>query len=358
MLTILCYCFKYQEIIILGAAKSVPSVKDRFLSMLINSSDYISGESASKALGVSRAAVNSAVMSLRSDGYGIDSSTNRGYLLTTRPDRLDNGSVGAFLPGERMDRITVLPVVDSTNTYCKDLARKGAPSGTVVISDCQTGGKGRRGRSFLSPSGVGLYFSYLMRPDSGIERISEITCWTAVAVCEAIRDCYGLDSEIKWVNDILMNRMKICGILTEASFEAESGTVDSLVIGIGINVNEKRSDFPEELESIASSISIENGGKTFMRSELAAALIKRLDALASSWPGSHDDYLDSYRSHCITTGNRIAAYTTVAGESEARTGEAVSIGSDFSLEVRFDGCDEITILKSGEVSVRGLYGYT
>ena len=358
MLTILCYCFKYQEIIILGAAKSVPSVKDRFLSMLINSSDYISGESASKALGVSRAAVNSAVMSLRSDGYGIDSSTNRGYLLTNRPDRLDNGSIGAFLPGERMDRITVLPVVDSTNTYCKDLARKGAPSGTVVISDCQTGGKGRRGRSFLSPSGVGLYFSYLMRPDSGIERISEITCWTAVAVCEAIRDCYGLDSEIKWVNDILMNRMKICGILTEASFEAESGTVDSLVIGIGINVNEKRSDFPEGLESIASSISIENGGKTFMRSELAAALIKRLDALASSWPGSHDDYLDSYRSHCITTGNRIAAYTTVAGESEARTGEAVSIGSDFSLEVRFDGCDEITSLKSGEVSVRGLYGYT
>ncbi len=358
MLTILCYCFKYQEIIILGAAKSVPSVKDRFLSMLINSSDYISGESASKALGVSRAAVNSAVMSLRSDGYGIDSSTNRGYLLTNRTDRLDNGSIGAFLPGERMDRITVLPVVDSTNTYCKDLARKGAPSGTVVISDCQTGGKGRRGRSFLSPSGVGLYFSYLMRPDSGIERISEITCWTAVAVCEAIRDCYGLDSEIKWVNDILMNRMKICGILTEASFEAESGTVDSLVIGIGINVNEKRSDFPEGLESIASSISIENGGKTFMRSELAAALIKRLDALASSWPGSHDDYLDSYRSHCITTGNRIAAYTTVAGESEARTGEAVSIGSDFSLEVRFDGCDEITSLKSGEVSVRGLYGYT
>ena len=336
----------------------MPSVKDRFLSMLINSSDYISGESASKALGVSRAAVNSAVMSLRNDGYGIDSSTNRGYLLTDRPDRLDPGSIGAFLPAERTADITVLPVVDSTNTYCKDLARKGAPQGTVVIADCQTGGKGRRGRSFVSPPGVGLYLSYLMRPDSGIENISEITCWTAVAVCEAISDCFGLEPQIKWVNDVLMNKKKICGILTEASFEAESGTIDSLVIGIGINVNEKRSDFPDELEKIATSISIENGGKTFMRSELAAALIKRLDALASSWPGSHDDYLDSYRSHCITTGNRIAAYTTVAGESEARTGEAVYIGSDFSLEVRFDGCDEITSLKSGEVSVRGLYGYT
>ena len=95
-----------------------------------------------------------------------------------------------------------------------------------------------------------------------------------------------------------------------------------------------------------------------MRSELAAALIKRLDALASSWPGSHEDYLDSYQRYCITPGNRIAAYATVAGESEARTGEALSIGSDFSLEVRFDGSDEITSLKSGEVSVRGLYGYT
>ena len=334
------------------------SVKDRFLSMLINSSEYISGETASKTLGVSRAAVNSAVMNLRNDGYGIDSSTNRGYILTDRPDRLDSGSIGAFLSGERMHDVTVLPVVDSTNTYCKDLARKGAPQGTVVISDCQTGGKGRRGRSFLSPSGVGLYLSYLMRPESGIDKISEITCWTAVAVCEAIRVSYGLDSDIKWVNDVLMNKKKICGILTEASFEAESGTITSLIIGIGININEKRSDFPEELESVASSISIENGGKTFMRSELAASLIKRLDKLASDWPAEQGAYLDAYRRYCITTGNRIAAYTTIAGDSEPRTGEAVALGDDFSLEVRFDGSETTTHLKSGEVSVRGLYGYT
>ncbi len=326
--------------------------------MLINSSDYISGETASKTLGVSRAAVNSAVMSLRNDGYGIDSSTNKGYLLASRPDRLDHGSIGAFLPAERMADITVIPVVNSTNTYCKDLARKGAAEGTVVISDCQTGGKGRRGRKFLSPSGVGLELPYLMRPSTGIDRISEITCWTAVAVCEAIKDCYGVDSEIKWVNDVLMNRMKICGILTEASFEAESGTIDSLVIGIGININEKRSDFPEELSSIASSISIEKGGAVLMRSELAAALIKRLDELASGWPDAHERYLNAYRDLCITPGNRIAAYQTVAGESEARTGDAVSISDDFSLEVRFDGSASVTGLKSGEVSVRGLYGYT
>ena len=336
----------------------MPSVKDRFLSMLINSSDYISGEAASKALGVSRAAVNSAVMSLRNDGYDIDSATNRGYLLTSRPDRMDCGNIGAFLSPSRMETVTVLPVVDSTNNYCKDLARKGTPEGTVVISESQTGGKGRRGRSFLSPPGCGIYLSYLLRPKTGIEMISEITCWTAVAVCDAIKEAYGLDSSIKWVNDVLMNRMKICGILTEASVEAESGSIDSCIIGIGINVNEKRSDFPDELSSVATSISIENGGKTFMRAELAATLIRRLDGLAAGWPDAHGNYLEAYRSYCITPGNRISAYTTMAGESPERTGEALAIGDDFSLEVKFDGSDETASLKSGEVSVRGLYGYT
>lgn len=336
----------------------MPSVKDRFLSMLIKSSDYVSGEAASKALGVSRAAVNSAVMSLRNEGYGIDSATNRGYLLTSKPDRIDPGTLGAILSPERIESVTVLPIVDSTNNYCKDLARKGAPEGTVVISESQTGGKGRRGRSFLSPPGCGIYLSYLLRPKTGIEKISEITCWTAVAVCDAIKEAYGFDSSIKWVNDVLMNRMKICGILTEASVEAESGAIDSCIIGIGINVNEKRSDFPDELSSVASSISIENGGKIFMRSELAAALIKRLDALAAGWPSAHNEYLESYRSYCITPGNRIAAYTTMSGDSPEQTGEAVSIGDDFSLEVRFDGSSGTTSLKSGEVSVRGLYGYT
>ena len=336
----------------------MPSVKDRFLSMLINSTDYISGENASKELGVSRAAVNSAVMSLRNDGYGIDSATNRGYLLTSRPDRLDCGSIGAKLSPSRMETLTVLTEVDSTNNYCKDLARKGAPEGTVVISDSQTVGKGRRGRSFLSPPGCGIYLSYLLRPRTGIERISEITCWAAVSVCEAIKEAYGLDSGIKWVNDILMNRMKICGILTEASVEAESGAIDSCIIGIGINVNEKRSDFPEELSKTASSISIENGGKTFMRSDLAAVLIRRLDELAGGWPSLHEDYLEAYRSFCVTPGNRITAFTTMSGDSEGRSGEALSIGDDFSLEVRFDGKNDTESLKSGEVSVRGLYGYT
>lgn len=278
--------------------------------------------------------------------------------MLSAEDRLGYDDIGAFLTQERMNSVTVLSVVDSTNTYCKDLARQGAPQGTVVISDCQTGGKGRRGRSFLSPSGVGLYLSYLMRPNSGIEKISEVTCRTAVAVCKAIKDCFGFDSEIKWVNDILMNRKKICGILTEASFDSETNAVDSLIIGIGINVNNIASDFPQELASVASSISAENGGIILRRSELAASLIKELDFLVSGWPGSHTEYLDAYRKFCITPGNRIAAYTTLAGESEPRTGEAVSIGDDFSLEVRFDGSDKITAITSGEVSVRGLYGYT
>ena len=138
------------------------------------------------------------------------------------------------LPGSISEKVHVFDSVDSTNDVLKDMARKGAPSGTVVISDCQTGGKGRRGRSFASPKGVGIYFSYLFKPESGFDKISNLTSWTAIAVSDAIYNAYGIDSQVKWVNDLLMNRKKICGILTEVTVEAESGLIDNCIIGIGI----------------------------------------------------------------------------------------------------------------------------
>ena len=151
-----------------------------------------------------------------------------------------------------------------------------------------------------------------------------------------------------------MNRKKICGILTEVTVEGESGLIDTCIIGIGINVNE--SGFPEEISQIATSISIENGGKTFIRSTLAAEIIKSMDKLASGWP---DDsyYLNRYRELNITTGSRITAFPQMAENGQGRTGTAVEINDDFSLKVRFDD-GSVSDLRSGEVSVRGLYGYT
>lgn len=329
-------------------------LKDEVLKLILREDGYISGETISQKLSVSRTAVNTAVKALREDGYEITSSTNKGYLLTICPDILSKGSVAALLPDNRSENINVFETVDSTNNVLKDMASKGAVSGTVVISDHQSVGKGRRGRSFSSPSGVGIYLSYLFKPDSGLDKISDLTSWTAVAVADAVKSAYGLDSQIKWVNDLLMNRKKICGILTEVTVEGESGLIDTCIIGIGINVNE--SEFPEDISDIATSISIENGGKIFIRSRLAAEIVKSMDKLASGWP---DDsyYLNRYRELNITTGSKIMAFPQMAESGHGRSGTAIAINDDFSLKVRFnDG--SVSNLRSGEVSVRGLYGYT
>ena len=329
-------------------------LKDDVLKLISRERSYISGEAISHKLGVSRAAVNTAVKALREDGYEIESSTNKGYLLISSPDILSKGSVSVHLPDNRPGDLLVFDSVDSTNNVLKDMASKGAVSGTVVIADQQTGGKGRRGRSFASPSGAGIYLSYLFKPDSGFDKISDLTSWTAVAVSDAIRSAYNLDSQIKWVNDLLMNRKKICGILTEVTVEGESGFIDTCIIGIGVNVNEE--EFPPEISEIATSISMENGGKKFVRSGLAAEIIKSMDKLASNWP-QDPYYLERYRELNITTGSRITAFPQMTENGQGRTGKAIAINEDFSLKVEFDD-GSVENLRSGEVSVRGLYGYT
>lgn len=330
-------------------------LKDDVLKLIARENDYISGETISKELGVTRAAVNSAVKSLREDGYEITSSTNKGYLLVNCPDILSKGSITALLPDTRDGEVNVFESVDSTNTVLKELASGGAPSGTVVIADHQTGGKGRRGRSFESPSGVGIYLSYLLKPESGFDKISDLTSWTAVAVADAIKNAYGLDTQIKWVNDLLMNRKKICGILTEASVEGESGYIDTCIIGIGVNVNE--SEFPSEISEIATSLSIENGGQKFFRAKLAAEIIKSMDILKDNWPDNSSYYLERYRELSITVGSKVTAYSQMIESGNGRSGTALAINDDYTLKVGFDD-GSVEDLRSGEVSVRGLYGYT
>ena len=306
-------------------------LKDDVLKLISREDGYISGEAISRKLGVTRAAVNSAVKALRDDGYEITSSTNKGYLLTKSPDILSKGSVSVFLPDAVIPNVHVFDSVDSTNNVLKDMARNGAPSGTVVIADHQTGGKGRRGRSFSSPKGVGIYFSYLFKPESGFDKISNLTSWTAIAVSDAIFNAYGIDSQVKWVNDLLMNRKKICGILTEVTVEAE-------------------------ISQIATSISLENGNKVFDRSKLAAELIRSMGDISYRWPDD-EYYLNRYRKSNVTVGSKIVAYPQLAENSQGRSGTAIAINEDFTLKVKFDD-GSVEDLRSGEVSVRGLYGYT
>ena len=328
------------------------STKDYVLSKLILCDEYISGQSLSDDLGISRAAVNTAVKTLRSEGYDISSVTNLGYKLNNRPDLLNRGELLAFLPEGRMENVIVLKDVDSTNKYLKGLASDDAPAGTVVIADHQTAGRGRLGRSFHSPSGKGIYLSYLMRPSIKPELVSSITCWSAVAVANAIESVCKVTPSVKWVNDPQINGKKICGILTEMSIESESGSISSVVIGIGINVNETPSDFPEELKDIASSIREETGSDIIFRSELTSSLIKELDIMSSMFPDAHDEYLNSYRRICSTVGLDVSVVSAHNHESEiSRLGKAIAVNDDFSLKVLMnDGHEED--LRSGEVSVR------
>ena len=323
--------------------------KDAVLAILRKENDYISGEHISRLLGVSRAAVNTAVKAMRAEGYEISSSTKNGYHLAAVPNSISAQELAAYLDEARMQTVEGLASVDSTNNRLRELALAGAPNGQVVLANEQTQGKGRRGRAFASPQDYGIYLSILFHPATLPTDIVEFTAWTAVATNNAIEEVCGVRAGIKWVNDLVIDRKKICGILTEMSVESESGYIQYLIIGIGINVNGQAEDFPAEIRSTATSLAMETG-KTHSRAALAAALIRELDSMCRAWPKEKTEYLEAYRRDNITTGKEI---TVVRGTEEAPA-FAVAIGDDFSLRVRYaDGRSEA--LSSGEISIKGLY---
>ena len=329
------------------------STKDSILRILSDAGGYVSGERISEKLGISRAAVNSAIMGLRSDGWQILSATNRGYLLSGVPDSLSSASLSRFLSGGRMERVVCLDTVDSTNKYLRELEAEGAPDGTAVIANEQTAGRGRLGRTFESAAGCGIYLSYLLRPDTSPSDTAPITAMTAVIVRNAILECCRLECGVKWVNDIVCGSKKLCGILTEMSLEGESGSVRCVVIGIGINANQTPEDFSPDIAYKAASI-FGMTGKRCVRAGLAAKLIEGLDGLRGDFKAGDPraKYLESYRGMCVTSGRDVRV---VAGSSD-RLGRALGVDDDFRLIVRFED-GSVEAVPGGEVSVRGMYGY-
>ena len=202
-------------------------LRDEVLALLkAREGKPLSGEEMSRALGVSRAAVWKAMESLRDEGYVISSAPRRGYALEGSPDRLSAGELAGALAGRRVGRALVcLETVDSTNNEVKRRALAGAADGLAVVAEQQTGGRGRRGRSFVSPAGQGLYLSVLLRPRCPLEEVSALTAWTAVAVCNAVERVCGVRPGIKWPNDVILDGRKLCGILTELELEAESAAL-------------------------------------------------------------------------------------------------------------------------------------
>lgn len=238
--------------------------------------------------------------------------------------------------------------LDSTNTRAKELAKEGAVHGTVLVAGYQTGGRGRMGRSFLSPTG-GVYLSVILRPDCSPERLMHLTCATAVAGCKAVERVCGVCPDIKWTNDLVYGKKKLGGILTELGLDS-AGNVDYAVIGIGINC-EKSEDFPPELQETVTSVR-EISGKTCTAAKLTAELVEALWEMDKTLLNGKQELMDTYRQRCITLGKEIKV---IQGDS-VMYGTALDLDGDGGLLVRFTDGSEKTVA-SGEVSVRGMYGY-
>ena len=331
------------------------SSRDAVLSLLRGEEGFLSGQELSRRLGLTRAAVWKAVDALRREGYEIEARTGLGYRLSAAPDALTEPEIRNFLgPVAVVGReLRCFEELDSTNNYLKTLPE--APDGLAVTADSQTAGRGRMDRSFQSPKGQGIYLSVLLRPRLSPDRLPPVTALAGVAVCAAVERVCGVRPGLKWPNDPVLNGKKLCGILTEMSLEAETGRVQSLVLGIGINVSQGPEDFSPQVREMATSLG-QALGKPVSRPRLTAALLEELDrTYAALLAGDLSAYLSAYRRDCVNLGKTVQLLPFGGGERE--TAQAVDIDEDFSLVVRGPDGKERTV-RSGEVSVRGLYGYT
>jgi BirA family biotin operon repressor/biotin-[acetyl-CoA-carboxylase] ligase len=310
------------------------ALKNDILQELLKSEGYISGEALAKKFGKSRAGVCKAIKSLCSEGYDIDAVTNKGYRLTQSNSLLSAQSVKAKLESE-LD-VIYYPTIDSTNNQCKKLLADGKQGAFLVVANEQTAGRGRQGKSFYSPASTGVYFSLVIRPNSTLQTAVTATTATAVAVCRAIESLTDLVPQIKWVNDVFINGKKICGILTEAVTNFESGTVDSVIVGIGINISTK--DFPKGLDQAGS---IE---KNISRSALIASTVNELLKIAQ---GDYKRFIDYYRSHSMIIGQKI----NFIQNGKLTPATAVAIDQSGGLRVMLEN-GKTTTLRSGEISIR------
>ena len=247
--------------------------------------------------------------------------------------------------------LQVFAEVASTNTLLKQMAAEGAAAGTILIADRQTAGRGRLGRTFLSPGGVGVYLSALIRPNCAPTALMHLTCAVAVAMCDAVENAFGFRPGIKWTNDLVVGNRKLGGILTELGLDPKTGMVDHAILGIGINCGQIETDFDESIRSMATSVRMVTG-QNASRERLIAEMVKALEAMDKALLTSPAAILERYRADCITLGQDVS----ILRGDEVRHGRALNIDAEGGLIVRYDSGETDTVT-SGEVSVRGLYGY-
>jgi len=342
------------------------SVKENVLLLLEeNKNNPLSGEDIAVKLGVTRASVWKSIKSLQSEGYLIDAVNNKGYTLKTSPDVLSKAYISDRVSSAGIDiEIDARKSVDSTNNVLKLMAGEGLRQPTVCISEEQTAGRGRRGRSFFSPKNTGIYLSFLLFPDIPIQDAAMLTTIAATAEAKAIENVSGLPVQIKWVNDIWMRGKKISGILTEASASVEDGSLEYVIVGIGINLYEPEGGFPDEIKDIAGAVYTDFKQIENLRNNISSELIIQFMTYYNAWisgkaSGNSDfeksGFLEDYEKRCFVIGRDVtlisADHNSLSGEASDPVVHVLGINNKCHLHVRHkDGTEEF--LSGGEISIR------
>lgn len=317
----------------------------RLLELLQETEGYCSGEKLSESLGISRSAVWKQMNQLREEGYEIESVSRKGYRL--KEGYLNKKRICAALSGTKIGQeLYLLPSVSSTNDWACEMSGKAA-DGSVFLAEQQTKGRGRRGKTWISSLKEGLFFSVLLYPPLAPWQVMRITLCAGMAVCKGIYDVTGIQPGIKWPNDIVLEGKKLCGILAEMRAEAER--ILHVVIGVGVNVNQQK--FPEELSEIAASLRIYTG-REWDRNQIAAAICNRLEEYEQLlW----EDRLpmEEYRTMCVTIGREVR----VSSVLEEYRAKAIDVTENGELVTELSDGSRKTV-GAGEVSVRGLFGYS
>lgn len=317
------------------------SIKSELLEVLTaHKGECVSGEKIGEQLHCTRAAVWKAVKALREEGYTILSGTNRGYVLTESSDALSADGIKAKLKKKDVP-VTVLEVTTSTNRAAKQAGiAENAPHGTVIAARCQTEGSGRRGRRFYSPAESGLYFTVVLRPPKDVQDSLLLTTAAAVAAVQGVEEVCRVALSIKWMNDLYLNEKKVGGILTEAVTDFESGAIEFVVVGIGLNLYEPENGFPKELQKKAGAILAKD--TPVDRSALMAAIVNNLLEEAQK-----EEISPLYRERNIVPGKKV----TVTTSHREYDGEALEILPDGRLVVRDEKGREES-LAFGDISLR------
>lgn len=325
-------------------------MKEEILRLLRSADGYISGQELCNRFGVSRTAVWKAINQLKEAGYEIEAQQNKGYRLMAAPDLMTEAEIKSLMHTEWVAKeVLYFDTIDSTNTKAQELAEKGYPSGTLVVADKQESGKGRRGRSWVSPSGTGIFMTLMIKPDINPNNASMLTLVAALAVAKAITSVTGEVALIKWPNDIVVNGKKVCGILTEMN--AQFDYINNIVVGIGINVHNE--SFPEEISQMASSLMIEAGGKRFHRAQIIAETMSYFEQYYDTFLKTQDlSALVREYDELLVNRNKSVR---VLDPKEPFDGKAMGITPKGELIV--ETWESRKLVSSGEVSVRGIYGY-